>query len=389
MGGLRFGIDGTGWLNRRGFGRFTRNAITRLVATDSAAEYVLFVDGVTARTELPAAANILVVETRRPPAEAAGEGSRRGVADVVRVARATRAERFDAVLFPSLHTWFPLCGAPAVIGIHDTIADDLPELTMPAGRDRALWRLKQRLAVRGARRVFTVSEASRSRIASRLGVAPSSLRIVPEAADPLFSPRSAEAVAAARAAIGAPERYLLFAGGISPHKNVTGLVDAYADLVSHRLDVPALVLAGALEGESFASAAGALRDRIERHGLDGRVILPGFVPDETLACLYAGALAYVNPSLGEGFGLPAVEAAACGAPLVLSDLPAHRESMGDAAALFVPPGDTAALRAALETILDDDVLRRSLARRAQQAVATRTWDAAAAALADLMREASR
>jgi glycosyltransferase involved in cell wall biosynthesis len=388
VGARRFGIDGTGWLNRRGFGRFTRNAITRLVETDSAAEYVLFVDRATAVTDLPAAATVLVVETRRPSAEAAGEGSRRDVADVLRVARATRAEKFDAVLFPSLHTWFPFSGAPAVIGIHDTIADDLPELTIPGRRDRALWQLKQRLAVRGARSVFTVSEASRSRIADRLGVVPSSVRVVPEAADPTFSPRSAEDVAAARTAIGAPERYFLFAGGISPHKNVTGLVDAYADLALRGPDVPALVLAGALEGESFASAAGVLRDRIERHGLDGRVILPGFVPDETLARLYTGALAFVNPSLGEGFGLPAVEAAACGAPLVLSDLPAHRESMGDAA-LFVPPGDTAALAAALETILNDDVLRRSLALRAKEAVGGRTWDAAAAALADLLREASR
>ena len=96
----------------------------------------------------------------------------------------------------------------------------------------------------------------------------------------------------------------------------------------------------------------------------------------------------VNPSLAEGFGLPAVEAAACGAPLVLSDLPAHRETIGDAA-LFAPPGDVPALTRALLTMLRDDSLRASLAVRAQAAVAARTWDAAADALASLLRRAVR
>ncbi len=385
---MRFGVDATGWLNRRGFGRFTRNAVARLVETDAEAEYVLLADPATVNSGLPSKATIRVVETRRPPVEAASAGSRRSVADLVRIVRTTRGEKLDALLFPSLHTWFPFPGAPTVVGIHDTIADDMPELALPRKRDRTMWQLKQRLAVRGARRVFAVSEASRSRVASRFGVPPLSITVVAEAPDPVFSPRSRAEIAEARATIGAPERYLLFAGGISPHKDVVGLVEAYAELDARVPDAPVLVLVGPLEEETFASTAGAVREQIGQHGLDGRVLLPGFVPDETLARLYSGALAFVSPSLGEGFGLPAVEAAACGAPLVLSDLPAHRESMGDAA-LYVPPAERRSLTEALLCVLGDEELRRSLGARARERVAARSWDAAAQALAALLREAVR
>jgi glycosyltransferase involved in cell wall biosynthesis len=385
---MRFAVDATGWLNRRGYGRFTRNAVTRLVETDLEAEYVLLADPITAEAGLPAGATIRVLDPRQPPSDAAGAGSRRRVGDVLRVVRATRAEKgLDALLFPSLHTWFPFARAPTVVGLHDTIADELPELALPRGRDRALWQLKQRLAVRGARRMFAVSEASRSQVVERLGLSRDALPVVPEAADPVFSPRRADEVVEARLAVGAPERYLLFAGGISPHKNVTGLVDAYAELLAHVPDPPALVVAGAMEDETFASSAGAVRERIAGHGLNGRVLLPGFVSDETLARLYTGALAFVSPSLAEGFGLPAVEAAACGAPLVLSDLAAHRESMGDAA-LYVAPGDDAALADALRRLLEDEGLQASLAARGRERAATRTWDAAAGALAGLLREAA-
>ncbi|MBA2642209.1 MAG: glycosyltransferase family 4 protein [Actinobacteria bacterium] len=384
---MRFGVDATGWNNRRGYGRFTRNAVTRLVETDEDAEYVLLVDRLTPPASLPDRASVKVLETRHAPAEAAQAGSSRSLADLLRATRASRRERFDALLFPSLHTWFAAPGAPAVVGVHDTIADDMPHLALPHRSDRALWRVKQRLAVRGARRIFTVSEAARSAVCARLGLSRDDVAVVHEAPDPVFAPRGPIEVSEARAEVGAPERYVLYAGGISPHKNVIGLVDAYAAVLRRVPEAPSLVLVGALEGEQFASAADEVRDRIARLGLDGRVLLPGFVPDETLARLYAGATVVVNPSLGEGFGLPAVEAAACGAPLLLSDLPAHRESMGDAA-IFVPPGDSDALAEALTRMLADDELRRSLARRGMAAVAARTWDTAAISLASLLREAA-
>jgi glycosyltransferase involved in cell wall biosynthesis len=128
-----------------------------------------------------------------------------------------------------------------------------------------------------------------------------------------------------------------------------------------------------------------VRAAIATHGVGNDVLLPGYVDDETLAGLYSGAAAVVIPSLAEGFGLPAVEAAACGAPLVLSDLPAHRETM-DGAAMYFPPGDADALTERIRAVLSDPC---DLGERARRTVEGRTWDAAVQPLRKLIEEAAR
>ncbi len=378
---MRIGVDATSWTNRRGYGRFVRNALTRLVERDAVTDYVFVVDAGNP-AELPG--ERLEVKLSRPPAEAASADSYRPPADLLRLAAAVTRARFDALLFPSVYTYFPSAGAPSVVGVHDLIADDFPELTMPSRRARTFWQLKQRTAIRLAKRLFTVSEAARADIAARLKIAPERLAIVPEAPDPAFTPRLAAEVERERAAIGlAPgERYLLYAGGISPHKDVETLVDGFARLPRESLR---LVLVGALDDESYLSAARSVRSRIDDLGVTDGVLLPGFVSDHALACLYTGASAVVLPSLAEGFGLPAVEAAACGAPVVLSDIPAHRETLGDDA-LFFAPRDAIQLAEHVEQLLASDVLRRSLAERGHRRVARFSWDAAADALRTLLHE---
>jgi glycosyltransferase involved in cell wall biosynthesis len=188
----------------------------------------------------------------------------------------------------------------------------------------------------------------------------------------------------AAAGLAPGERFFLCFGGISPHKNVETLVDSYASMRRQRGDsTPLLVLVGELQGSAYASSAASVRERIDRHGIEASVRLPGYVSDETLACLCSAAMAVVLPSLAEGFGLPAVEAAACGAPLALSELDAHRETMGDAA-LFFPPRDVASLVETLIRLQDDEPLRRSLSARGQEMVAGRSWQGAADALSELI-----
>ena len=149
-----------------------------------------------------------------------------------------------------------------------------------------------------------------------------------------------------------------------------------------------LVVAGALD-HTFLSAADSGRlPSIVELGLWEDVLLPGFVSDDALACLYTGAAAVVMPSLAEGFGLPAVEAAACGAPVVLSDIPAHRETLGDEA-LFFAPRDAVELSERILRLLGSDMLRRSLAERGHRRVARLNWDASAEALRKLLHEAVR
>ncbi len=385
--GVRVGIDATSWVSRRGFGRFMRNSVGRLVEIAPANMYVFFIDEVSAgNAHLPAGIEVRRIPLSRAPTQAAAAGSSRGVGDLIRMSRAVRRERLDAFLFPSLYTWFPVFGAPTIVGVHDTMIEDLPELTVPAARERLAVTAKHQLGIRLARTLFTVSEYSRRAIAAHFGIPQSRLHLVPEAPDPVFARKHGAALEAGLRSAGltAGDRFFLFFGGISPHKNIEALIDAYAALRRARgTDVPLLVLVGELEGSAYLSAAASVRDRIARHDLGASVRLPGYVPDETLACLCSAATAVVLPSLAEGFGLPAVEAAACGAPLALSELDAHRETMGDAA-LYFAPTDVRALTDVLDRLASDDELRHDLADRASEAVKGRTWDAAARALAHVI-----
>ena len=142
-----------------------------------------------------------------------------------RVAQAASRERVDVFLFPSLYTWFPVRGAPTVVGIHDVIAEQYPELTLPDRGDRARWRLKRWLAVKRATKLFTVSRASRRLLAADLGVPEASLAVVPEAPDPVFGPRTAEEIDEELGPLGldSGERFLVYAGGVSPHKGLETL----------------------------------------------------------------------------------------------------------------------------------------------------------------------
>jgi glycosyltransferase involved in cell wall biosynthesis len=387
---VRIGIDATSWANRRGFGRFARNAVSRLVELDSDTTYLLYVDAASdAQADLPPAATARPVALRRDPSEAASADSSRGVGDILRLTRAVGADKPDAFLFPSVYTYFPVLGVPTVVGLHDTTAYDYPKLTMSSIRDRAFWNAKHKLAVSLAARLFTVSEAARAALAAQLKMAPERLPVVPEAPDPVFRRRLAHDSAPVLEQLGLTndERPFVYSGGISPHKNLQTLLAAYADLRAREPATPRLVIVGDLETEVYVSAASTVRTEIARLGLGEAVILPGFVSDETLACIYSEATALVVPSLGEGFGLPAVEAAACGAPAILSDLPAHRESLGDAA-LYFPPTDVGALTAALTRVATDGPLRARMSERGLVATKRMSWDASAHKLRELIGAAA-
>jgi len=385
---MRVGIDGASFGNRRGFGRFARNAVGRLIELDADTDYTFVVDHDDPARELfPRDAREVVVELSASPATAAGGRSNRRARDIARIARAARAERFDAFLFPSLHTWFPACRAPTVVGLHDAITDEHASLVAARRRDRIYLAAKQRLAVRGAAQLFTVSTASQEALSRRLEIPPDRLPVVPEAPDPVFrDPPAAETVRRARerADLADGDRFFVYVGGISPHKNLETLIDAYAVMCARVADAPLLVVVGALDGdEAYVSSAEAVRSRIRERSISERVRLPGFVPDDELAALYAASVAAANPSLAEGFGLPAVEAAAAGTAVVLSDLPAHRESLG-AAALFFEPTDVDTLAAHLELLAADTVARDEIARRCTAAIEGMSWDAAAEALRGLL-----
>lgn len=172
------------------------------------------------------------------------------------------------------------------------------------------------------------------------------------------------------ASIGAEPPFIAFAGTIEPRKNVPGLVDAFAQVARTHPDVR-LVLAG---GDGWGTDA--VRDAVECSGVTTRILRPGYVPDAVLPALYRRAEVVAYPSFDEGFGLPVLEALACGAAVVTTADTSMAEVASDAARL-VPADDTAALAGAIADLLDDPAVVATLRERGPAQAAPFTWARAA------------
>jgi len=221
-------------------------------------------------------------------------------------------------------------------------------------------------AARRARLLLADSQAARRDIIAHLGVDPERVDHVPAAADECFAPTDS---AALRERLGLDGPYLLFVGGLrthDPRKDLTGLVDGFAAWHRHRGRSETLVLAGGGEGEEARS----LRERARRSGAP--IDFPGFVADADLPALYSGATCLVTASRYEGFGLPALEAIACGTPVVAYDAGAIPEVAGPGA-ICVAPGDGVALLRAAERVADDAQLRSRLSAAGRRHAASFSW----------------
>ncbi len=266
-------------------------------------------------------------------------------------------------------------GVPTVLTHYDLIPLRFP--THVAPRARLLFRVALRLALHTAQHVVAISEASRRDLLAAFSVAPDRVTTTPLAPDPRFQPQTTTAIAALRNRYTLPEHFVLYLGINKPHKNLVTLVNAYARLPA---SAPPLVIAGAWDErypEAKATAA--------RLHLGERVRFLGTMDDADLPALYAGATFFVFPSLYEGFGLPVLEAMACGTPVACSNISSLPEIAGDAALLF-DPADAAALAQALERLLDDRPLREELRARSLAQAACFTWARTASVTLDVYRK---
>jgi glycosyltransferase involved in cell wall biosynthesis len=306
------------------------------------------------------------------------EGARPySLAELWRLAVDARRDRVE--LFHAPHyvcpPWLP---CPAVVTIHDVI-----HLRFPGRRGRLVAplyaRVMLRLAVRRAARVIVVSDSTRRDLEERLGARPERIRVIPNGVAAHFRPAADGAeTGAGLAKLGVASPYWLFVGNPLPHKNVEGLLDAFAGLPA---DAGPLVLAG------VRPAGQAALDRaIAARGLRGRVTLLAPVPEPALTLLYQGATALVIPSLWEGFGLPALEAMACGTPVVAANRGGLPEVVGDAGVL-VEPTNVDALRTALYNLHVDLRLRAALRAAGLARARAFSWRHAAEATVGVYREA--
>lgn len=380
---LRIGVDGTCLGSGRGYGRFLRELLPPLLADPGPHTWVLFVDEATAAEVTLPEMPVVRLRTRESQAAAASARGRRGLADLWRMGRGVAAEGLDAFWFPSLYSYFPVPGrTPVAVTIHDTIPERHGAIVFPSRSTRLAWQAKSWLARRRARRILTVSEYARRSLSEVFGIPGDRILVTPEAPSPVFGPvADREPARRWREARGLPRGapYLLYVGGFNPHKNVLGLVRALATLHA-RGEAPELrlVLVGDFAGDVFHGNVAAIREAVAAAGLGARVHWAGFVPDAELRDLYADALAVVLPSFEEGFGLPAVEGAACGTPCVAtceSPLPEVLEGGG----LFFDPRAEGALTRSLRALLGQPGLREELAETARKRAAALRWEVTARA----------
>lgn len=206
-------------------------------------------------------------------------------------------------------------------------------------------------------------------------------------ADSYRQPSDDTAIAEAARSIGLPvgARWLIYVGGFNPHKHVDLLVRAFATAGGNGTPL-FLVLVGA-PSDAFHGAQDAIHRAIDETGTTDRVRWTGFLSDDMLRRLHAGAVALVLPSASEGFGLPAIEAAAAGAPVIAttaSPLPQLLRGGG----VFIDPGSVEPIADAIRYMLTDEPARLAMARIARERATALTWEATARSALETLREAA-
>ena len=272
---------------------------------------------------------------------------------------------------------YPPC--PVVLTIHDLYFIRYPRKKWPAYG--ALTTRLARLYASRAAAIIADSEYSKRSIVERLGVSPGKVTVIPVALGPEFKPEPLTESVAYRYGIVPP--YILYIGNFRPHKNLPRLIRAYASLSTSLRDTHQLVLAGG-DREHRQTLEGLVRDL----GISDRVLFPGLIEDLHLPAVYSGCALFVLPSLEEGFGLPALEAMACGAPVVAGNRAAIPEVVAKAA-ILVDPENVPAMTEAMTQVLSvghlREVLRQSGLARALEFSSDRTSGRLLALLGEVCR----
>ncbi len=375
---LRVGIDYTAAVNQSaGIGRIVRGWVGSLIQLDPSVEYLLLhaTPNAGATFRLPISGNV----TPRP----------------LRL-----SERWLTILWHRLRApvpvdWLtgpidvfhspdfvlpPVRQARSIVTVHD-----LAFLLYPECADEGLRSYLERVVPRSVSRAHFVvadSENTRNDVICLLGVPPERTAVVYGGVDPTFQQITDPGrLAPLRRRFGLDEEtpFILFVGVIEPRKNLVGLMDAFAILKSRQSLPHKLLIAG---GRGWLWEG--IEEHAERSPVGGDIRFAGFVPDEDLPALYSAAQMFVFPSHYEGFGLPALEAMACGTPVISSRASSLPEVVGDAG-LLVEPDDPEQLAAAMELLALNPNVREDLRRRGHERAAAFTWEAGASGLLDIYR----
>lgn len=381
---MRVGIDARGLCNinrTRGIGRYTARlveAMVELAGEDTA--FTLFGYGESPEPGLLDPGVLRRVEWRSMP-HVEGLSYVGLLADHVSMARAVNGSGVD--LFHAIdHNMTPFLSVPSMVTVHDLI---LLVLRGPyLGPTAWAWMLAHGRAARRARLVVAVSENTRRDVERIWSIPRERIAVVHEGVTPEYRPvedRGRLEDVRARYGIAAP--YFLYLGGFDPRKNLRNMLAGFKRFLMAAGSEHKLVLCGDARGfEDY------LGDTVEELGLGASVAFTGFVPEEDLPTLYSGAVAFVCVSLYEGFGLPLLEAMACGTPVLASGTSSVPEVVGDAG-LLVDPLEPGEIAAGLERLMVDEGLAAELASRGRERAALFTWEKAAGHILELYDRAVR
>ncbi len=253
-----------------------------------------------------------------------------------------------------------------VLTVHDLSIFSHPETHDKRIATRGRRRL--RIMMRSAARLITPTEAVKREVIERFQMNPDIVAVTPEAPRKAFRPMPAGQTAEVKQRLGIADDFILCVGTIEPRKNLLTLVRAFAELLRNTAHQPQLVIAGP-KGWLTAEFDRAVAEA----NFGERLRLIGYVGDEDLRALYSSCKAFVFPSLYEGFGLPPLEAMACGAPVIASRIAAHVETLG-AHAHLVEPTDARALAKVIATLLENQNERNRLSRSGIEHAARFTWE---------------
>lgn len=354
---MRIGFDARTVRFRGGIGTYTRNLLREF--GEVGVEVVVFCQD-HEKQSIPPADSFTLVSLDIDVLAWRGRGTLRSVA---------KEAGIDLLHAPT--PWAPTpAPVPLVTTVHDVAPFLYPEVLSLVLRRR--YRRQFLRTMQEARRIITVSEILHSALHVYAHVEPAKVRVIHNGVSSGFEPVTDEKVClSVRRRHGLPERYALWAGDFRPEKNLIFLVQAWARL-SHRLaDLPPLVMAGEKLGEYQK-----VKNEVRKLGIEDKVLFPGFIPGDDLPAVYSAASVFVFPSLYEGFGLPPLEAMACGTPCVVSNSSSLPEVTGSAALLFNPTSldnfEDCVLR-----VLTDPELRENLRQQGLEQAARFRWSRSA------------
>ncbi len=313
---MRIGFDARA-IRYRGIGTYSRNLLLRFA--DTGIEFVVFCQD-EEKGAIPSASTFTLVSANMDPLNPGGRRAFRSLVEKAGI---------DLLHVPS--PWAP---SPTPVPLVATIHDVTPLLYPRSVGFVSRLRYKRQLArtLEEASRIITVSQISYSALSAYSGVDPAKVRVIYNGVSEEFEAQSdPDILQAVRRRYSLPERFAFWVGDFRPEKNLHFLVQAWGRLQRRLPESLPLVLAGAQSGQF-----GKIRQEVEKAGLHESVLFPGFIRDDDLAAVYSAATIFLFPSLYEGFGLPPLEAMACGTPCVVSNSSSLPEVTGTAAMLFNP-----------------------------------------------------